>query len=121
MTRTPPAEPGHAAYHAHVYFDRDTVDTARRVTDQLGELFDVRLGRVHERPVGPHPKWSRQVAFTADVYRPLIDWLDAHRQGLTVLVHADTGDDLADHTEHAFWLGEADTLKLDMFRDPPTD
>ena len=35
--------------------------------------------------------------------------------GLTVLVHGLTGDDLADHTEHAAWLGEPVELDLSVF------
>ncbi len=51
----------------------------------------------------------------------MIDWLEAHRAGLTVFVHGLTGDDLADHTLHVMWLGEPEALKLEMFRRAPTN
>jgi DOPA 4,5-dioxygenase len=35
---------------------------------------------------------------------------------LNVLVHPQTGDSLKDHTDHATWLGEPATLKVEMFR-----
>ncbi len=113
----PPESPRHERFHAHVYFDDRSVEQARRLTEQAAKRFDVRLGRLHEKPVGPHPRWSRQIEFRANVYPRLIDWLDRHRDGLTVLVHADTGNDLEDHTTHAWWLGKPETLDLESFGD----
>jgi DOPA 4,5-dioxygenase len=37
-----------------------------------------------------------------------------NRHGLAVLVHPETGRDLADHTAHAAWLGEMLPLRLDV-------
>lgn len=106
----------HERYHAHVYFGPATVAQARTLCEQAGELFGVAVGRVHEREVGPHPHWSCQLAFDRAQFERLIPWLEQHRNGLDVFVHGVTGDDLADHTTHASWLGEASELKLDMFR-----
>jgi DOPA 4,5-dioxygenase len=103
-------------YHAHVYFGPATVGEARTLVAQAGQLFKVPVGRVHERPVGPHPAWSCQLSFSAREFDTLIAWLDAHRGELDVLVHGVTGDDLADHTEHAYWLGREWPLKLEQFR-----
>lgn len=44
-----------------------------------------------------------------------LPWIDKHRNGLSVLLHPVTGDDLMDHTEYASWLGQALTLKLLIF------
>jgi len=33
-----------------------------------------------------------------------------NRDGLTILVHPETGDDVPDHRDHALWLG----AKLDL-------
>ena len=103
-------------YHAHVYFGPGQVEQARALCSSAAELFDVRMGRVHERPVGPHPEWSCQLTFDTDTFDRVIPWLEAHRDGLDVFVHGQTGDDLADHTTHATWLGQEHVLKLDMFR-----
>ena len=113
MTRRP--ENLYSHYHAHVYFGPETVAQARALCKQAGELFAVSVGRVHEREVGPHPYWSCQLAFDSANFDAFIPWLDQHRDGLDVLVHGLTGDDLADHTTHAAWLGRDATLKLDMF------
>ena len=105
-------------YHAHVYFGPDTVQQAR----ELRELASAELpstasiGRFHEKPVGPHPHWSFQIAFGADDFERVISWLDARRGGLDVLVHGDTGRDYADHTAHAMWLGRDWPLDLSRFQ-----
>jgi aromatic ring-cleaving dioxygenase len=106
----------HDRYHAHVYFDAGTVAQARELCRAAAQRFGVAMGRVHEKRVGPHPSWSCQLAFDAAQFDALVPWLDAHRAGLTVFVHGVTGDDLADHTVHASWLGEPATLDLSVFQ-----
>lgn len=106
----------HAAYHAHVYFDADTVEQARTLCQEAGRLFGVQVGRVHEKQVGPHPRWSCQLAFDSRQFDALIPWLDAHRNGLDVFVHGLTGDELADHTTHARWLGRQWPLDISIFQ-----
>ncbi|MBS0318358.1 MAG: DOPA 4,5-dioxygenase family protein [Proteobacteria bacterium] len=102
-------------YHAHVYFGPGTVAQARALCEQAGARFGLRVGRVHEKLVGPHPHWSCQLAFDRAQFDAVIPWLEQNRHGLTVLVHGLTGDDLADHTRHASWLGEPAVLNLGMF------
>ncbi|UCH49903.1 MAG: DOPA 4,5-dioxygenase family protein [Betaproteobacteria bacterium] len=104
------------SYHAHVYFDQATLGAARELCTRAGGRFGVSVGRFHQKPVGPHPRWSCQLAFGATQFDELIPWLDSNRNGLTVLVHGRTGDDLADHTEHAAWLGEPVELDLSIFQ-----
>ena len=103
------------AYHAHVYFEQETLAFATALCKQAGEKFALQLGRVHQKPVGPHPKWSCQIIFGAEHFDRLVPWLEANRKGLSILIHALTGDNLADHTKYAYWLGESHTLDLSMF------
>jgi aromatic ring-cleaving dioxygenase len=105
----------HARYHAHVYFDERSVDQARALCEGAAQRFGVTVGRMHHRPVGPHPHWSCQLSFDAAQFDGVVPWLDAHRGGLNVLVHAVTGNDLEDHTSHASWLGEPVALDLSIF------
>ena len=37
------------------------------------------------------------------------------RDGLTIFIHPNTGDDLADHTRHAVWMGQILPLEVAMF------
>lgn len=106
----------YANYHAHVYFGPDTVAQARKLCQSAGEVLGIAVGRVHEREVGPHPQWSCQLSFDSSQFEKVIAWLEQERHGLDVFVHGLSGDDLADHTAHASWLGNEAVLKLEMFR-----
>ena len=99
-------------YHAHVYFDESTCDRATALCEEAGKLFSVRVGRVHRKPVGPHPCWSCQLAFDREQHADLLSWLALNRQGLIVLIHPLTGNDLKDHTDYASWMGEPQALNL---------
>lgn len=112
MSDAPNAIPG---YHAHVYYDAATKPDAERLRADIDARFDVALGRWHDKPVGPHPCWSYQVEFAADQFAEIVPWLALNRRGLNILVHPETGDDRADHSDHAMWLGESVTLDLSQF------
>ena len=105
-------------FHAHVYYGKATQEAAERVREQLGKQFTVELGRWHDKPVGPHPQPMYQVKFAPDQFAPLVSWLMLHHGGLNILVHpvVSDGDDVADHTERAIWLGEKFALNLDVLR-----
>jgi DOPA 4,5-dioxygenase len=102
-------------YHAHVYFDAATREQARLLCEAAGAKFPITVGRMHDKPVGPHPRGSCQLAFGPEHFGAVIPWLLTHRNGLTVFVHASSGDDLKDHTEHVLWLGPSEALDLTIF------
>ncbi len=103
-------------YHAHVYFDESTFEQAKALCEEAGKLFQVTVGRMHSQPVGPHPCWSCQLAFDSSKYADLLSWLALNRNGLTILIHTLTGNDLKDHTDYAAWMGEPQILNLDVLR-----
>ena len=102
------------SWHAHVYFDADSRDAAFQfrglVTEKFGD--SVEMGRFHERPVGPHPQWSYQIAFAPDEFANVVGWLALNHGALDVFVHPNTGDELRDHRDCAIWLGRSYTLDL---------
>jgi len=102
-------------YHAHVYFDADTVAQARALCEAVRDRFGAEMGRVHEKEVGPHPMWSCQLAFAPEAFGQIMPWLAINRDGLTIFTHPETGDHLADHRDHGIWMGSMLALKLDMF------
>jgi DOPA 4,5-dioxygenase len=110
-----PAVSDVAGYHAHVYYDPESRERAARVREALNSAFNVRLGRWHDKAVGPHPKGMYQVAFSVDEFARVVPWLMLNREGLDVLVHPESGDDLTDHTSHAMWLGDKLTLNTEIF------
>lgn len=105
----------YAKYHAHVYFDEASLPHAEWLCRAAAERFGAAMGRVHRKPVGPHPHWSCQLAFDAAQFDALVPWLDENRGRLNILVHGLTGNDLEDHTTHASWLGEPARLNLEVF------
>jgi aromatic ring-cleaving dioxygenase len=104
-----------SSFHAHVYFDATTVAKATRLCKLAVERFPVTMGRVHRRPVGPHPDWSCQLVFAASVFGELVPWLALNREGLVIFIHPETGDDLVDHRDHAIWMGAVRPLNLEIF------
>ena len=102
-------------YHAHVYFDASTIDQARALCELAAKTFPLSMGRVHEQPVGPHPDWSCQLAFASEYVGVVMPWLALNRKGLVVFMHPLTGDDLADHRDHAIWMGAIRPLDLSGF------
>jgi aromatic ring-cleaving dioxygenase/GNAT superfamily N-acetyltransferase len=110
-------------WHAHIYYDEASWDTAQRLHQQLsetlarGSLTDlVLVGQMYDRGVGPHPKPQFEIQFYESAVARITELLKA--TGLNALVHPLTDDDLADHTSLAQWLGEP--LPLDeSVLDPP--
>ena len=107
-----------AAYHAHVYFDSpETRAIAAGLREQVAAAFpEARLGGWHDSPVGPHTKPMFQILFSAGRFAALLPWLMLNRNGLSILVHPESGDDYADHAEHAAWLGTPLPLRLDILK-----
>ena len=103
------------SYHAHVYFDANSLERAKRVCESASQRFPLKMGRIHQRPVGPHPCWSCQLAFGPELFGEVVPWLALNRQGLIVFLHPNTGNDLQDHTAHALWMGGIESLDLSVF------
>jgi DOPA 4,5-dioxygenase len=106
-------------YHAHVYFDAASVARARALCERAAAQFPLKLGRVHEKPVGPHPDWSCQLAFRAELFAQVVPWLMMNREGLVVFVHPLTGNDLVDHRDRAMWMGAMRPLDLSVLSETP--
>lgn len=106
-----------AEYHAHVYYDPQTTrDRAERLRARVAAEFPrAKLGRWHDELVGPHTQSMYQIAFPASLLGAFLPWLMLKREGLSILLHPETGDDYRDHSAHAAWLGAALPLRLDVF------
>jgi DOPA 4,5-dioxygenase len=106
------------SWHAHVYFDATSRDAAWALREAIGtELAGLmELGRFHERPVGPHPMWSYQLAFPPASFQQVVGWLALNHGGLDVFVHPNTDDEMRDHRDSAMWLGRSHSLVLDALK-----
>jgi DOPA 4,5-dioxygenase len=101
------------SYHAHIYYTPATRAEAEAVRAGIAAAFPAaRLGRWHDVSIGPHPQAMYQVALEPELMPRLLPWLMLNRRGLTVLFHPETGNDVADHRDHAAWLGAM--LPLDL-------
>jgi aromatic ring-cleaving dioxygenase len=107
------------AFHAHLYYtDEAGVEMAKDVAKKASELFEVRVGRFHQKPVGPHPVWSCQLSFAAETFCKIIPWLMLNRESLDVFVHPLTGNEYVDHTQGVSWLGQSYVLDTSQFTSP---
>ena len=105
-----------SGYHAHLYFEPATRDTAVGLREPLAARWPVELGRIHDRPIGPHTRAMYQVAFATGDFAAIVPWLMLNRAGLSILVHPMTGDEVADHGDHPLWLGPQLDVDLDFLR-----
>jgi aromatic ring-cleaving dioxygenase len=113
----PPVDPAIITdYHAHIYYDPATTrDRAARLRERVAAAFpEAVIGRWHDELVGPHLKSMYQVAFPRTLLASFLPWLMLNRDGLTILVHPETGKAYVDHTAHAAWLGGMLPLKVEV-------
>jgi DOPA 4,5-dioxygenase len=103
-------------FHAHVYFDIATRPIAERVYDALGRHFGVKLGALHDRPVGLHAKPMFEATVSRELFAAVVPWLMVNRDGLSVLVHPMTDDPVADHETSPLWMGEPLALDIEFLR-----
>ena len=116
---TQPADPAVIRdYHAHVYYDPVTSrDRAERLRTRVAAEFpQATLGRWHDELVGPHTQSMFQIAFPREMLAAFLPWLMLNRDGLVILLHPETGDDVADHSDYAAWLGAVLPVRLEVLR-----
>jgi len=102
-------------FHAHIYYDPEQVESARKLAAAAQAKFPIAVGHFHLKPVGPHPRGSCQLTVPTESFGDVAQWLTLNRGTLTIFAHANTGDDLADHTKHVIWFGPSETLDLTLF------
>ncbi len=93
-------------YHAHIYYDALSRRRAAKLRAAVEQRFKVSMGRWHDVPVGPHPCAMYQIAFDADQFPTLAPFLMMNREGLTILLHPESGRPRNDHTLNAVWMGQ---------------
>jgi DOPA 4,5-dioxygenase len=117
--QTGPIDPARIVdYHIHVYYDKETKKQAGVLREWVAERWpEVRLGRWHDVPVGPHPTAMYQLAFPASLFPEMAPFVMMNRMGLTILLHPESGRPRDDHTLHATWMGAVLPLKTEILRE----
>jgi DOPA 4,5-dioxygenase len=103
-------------YHAHVYYDVATRQTAERLRDAIINQFAVRPGAFSDEPIGPHPVSQFSVIFETGEFQKIVPWLMLNRESLDVLVHPLTASSYDDHSKNAMWLGTPVPMRLEILR-----
>lgn len=108
------------SWDVHVYFDSTSTEStlfALELRYQTMQVFpDLTVNRPYRSPVGPHTQamWSCEL-HTPEQFSRYIPWFCTRRGELSALLHPVTGNDLLDHTERCFWIGDKLPLRLQIF------
>ncbi|HEX4694182.1 DOPA 4,5-dioxygenase family protein [Sphingomonas sp.] len=111
-----------APWHAHIYYDDAERSAAERLRGGFAEMMAgdevpiLFIGRMSDRPVGPHPIPQFEIHFPASAGTTVARTIE--ESGLRALIHPLTDDDLADHTTLAHWIGTPIELDVSVL-DPP--
>ncbi len=109
------AETVFTGWHAHIYYDPKEHAQAKALCEAAAARFGIKMGRMHDAPIGPHPRGSCQLSVPSALFADVMPWLVANRGGLTVFAHGESGDEVADHTRHVVWLGPSESLDMTIF------
>ena len=102
-----------APWHAHIYYSDDERAGAEALRDRFAALAGADVlfvGRMMDRPVGPHPIPQYEIHFREGAVAQVTALIEA--SGLRALIHPLTDDDLADHTTLGRWIGAPLVLDL---------
>lgn len=104
------------AYHFHIYFNQKQKESAAKLVEKLSRQDNIAIGQIIENPIGPHPVGSCQITVPASKFHSMSEWFMQNRMGLSIFVHALSGNDLIDHTDYVMWIGQSYDLNLDFFK-----
>ncbi|GAA5969968.1 hypothetical protein JCM11641_000213 [Rhodosporidiobolus odoratus] len=107
------------AFDFHIYYASTAQrEHGRKLHERIRREFpELRVYRFWEQPVGPHPVPMFEVnTFTPAQFGAFFGFLVAYRGDLSVLIHPNTDDELADHTTKATWMGPPYPLITDLLK-----
>lgn len=115
------------SYDIHTYWNNNS-ETERKAAFELREgvledfkeaiaAGEIRVYKFWDKPIGPHPINMWELDFkNPEIFQVIVPYFQIHHGKLSVLIHPRTGKgDLADHTEHALWLGHKIRLDTTLF------
>jgi DOPA 4,5-dioxygenase len=114
--KMPPLPP----HHVHVYFNQAARPAAENLKAEIAQNFpDLKHGKLYTGPVGPHTEGQFVVYAPGDRHDAIKAFLKAHNNGLSILIHPVTGDDIADHSDaKTEWINKKPGLLNNNFFNP---
>eukprot|EP01006_Ploeotia_vitrea_P031511 TRINITY_DN63848_c0_g1_i1.p1 TRINITY_DN63848_c0_g1~~TRINITY_DN63848_c0_g1_i1.p1 ORF type:complete len:148 (+),score=12.61 TRINITY_DN63848_c0_g1_i1:52-495(+) len=109
-------------FDVHVYYTH--TPQYKQASMELREKMLARwpgfwYGGPYDDPIGPHPTPMWSLNFKDNSKDPQKDWTEMteflqanNPAGLSILVHPNTGDEVADHTTNSVWFGPKVSLFL---------
>jgi len=104
-------------YDLHVYFfgnNNASKVSAEGLMKQAQSLWPNLTTKIFYTPVGPHtmPMFEIDIPTSARALDSIVPWIMQNHGAHSTLLHPHSGDELRDHTECPFWLGERVPLDL---------
>ncbi|KAF2012057.1 hypothetical protein BU24DRAFT_396819 [Aaosphaeria arxii CBS 175.79] len=110
-----------AGFDVHIYYfqsDPEETKFAHELWERIRREFpELRIYRVWDRPIGPHPVAMFEVnIFTPEQFGAFIPWLVINRGPLSALIHPNTDEEERDHSQRATWMGQPLPLSFKIFK-----
>jgi aromatic ring-cleaving dioxygenase len=105
-------------FHFHVYYEpnqRAEAESFRKEVCRVGGAQWM-VSSLSDGPRGPHVKAMFGIHVPSDSLVKAMSFIMKNHGSLPVLFHPETGDDVRDHSDHAFWLGEKQPLDFSVFK-----
>ena len=102
-------------YHFHLYYEIKDITLAAELRTKFSQDFDVEVGRLWNRPVGPHPVGSCQVKVPIELFEKVSAWFLKKRNGVDLFIHPISRDDIAYHKYKIMWIGKSYKLNTEFF------
>ena len=101
-------------FHFHIYYQQETRRSAETLWQKISTLAVGRLKvyTLSDGPRGPHVTPMFGVDVPAADVPEVLGFVMRYHGPHPVLMHPVTGNELLDHTHHAFWLGTPQQLDL---------
>jgi DOPA 4,5-dioxygenase len=109
-------------HHVHVYFNHAAHSELKKAEDlkvKIAQNFpDLQHGKLYADPVGPHMEGQFVVYAPDNRLNMVKEFLKAHNNGLSILIHPNTGNDIVDHSDaKTEWINKKpDLLNINYFK-----
>lgn len=106
-------------YHVHIYYivGQPSEKAGLALTKEIKTKHPSHINEilVYDDLVGPHPQANYALHIKTSGFTEIVGGLQLANQGLSILIHPETGDDEADHAQRAMWIGTPLSLNMGYF------